>query len=765
MKKSMKLLLSIISMSIVFYFYLENLTVNVHAEDTESQIFVKPVKGLREDTIKGVDISSLISLEQSGVHFYNDEGYKDDLLNIFSENGVNYVRIRIWNNPYDEKNNGYGGGNNDLEKAIQIGQRATQAGMKIQINFHYSDFWADPGKQQAPQDWDELSVEEKEKELYSYTKDSLQKLINSGVDIGMVQIGNETNNQFVGENDWENITRLFNAGSQAVREISSDIKIALHFTNPERSGHYEHIGKILSDNQVDYDVFASSYYLFWHGSLNNLTNVLSKISSTYNKEVLVTETSYAYTFEDGDGHVNTVNQDESINLPYPISVQGQATSVRNVFQAVADVGEKGLGVIYWEPAWIPVGPKDDLENNKILWEKYGSGWASSYSSSYDPDDAGKWYGGSAVDNQALFDFKGRPLPSLKIFNLLETGSITDLLVEVINHPEITMDVNETIGLPETVWIEYNDGSGEEVKVSWDSEDSENISYNEVGEYTIKGQIDDIGEEVIATIQVLPINYVINPGFESDDLSMWAIQTVDNQTADFVSRVDSDTYSGDWALHFWDNQPMNFTVEQRLTNLAPGIYQIKANLQGENYDVDDYLSLYAFTKDTKVEEPITLNGWMNWDVPVIEEIEVRDKDLTIGIQLDISADSWGSIDNFEVIKVGELENDEDDESSKDEETSKDEENDPDDFGVGNKDPDSDATDSDDSRKTEKLTDKHEKNTESKVDSINKQEEEKKNESKLPKTGEVSQKYLLIIGIGFILIGAYFIIKDKMTKNKQ
>src|SRR5699024_9184701 len=105
--------------------------------------------------------------------------------------------IRVWNDPYDADGNGYGGGNNDLDKAIKIGQRATQYGMQAQINFHYSDFCADPGKQMSPKEWMDFSIEEKEAALYDYTKDSLEELVNAGVNVGMVQIGNETNNQFV----------------------------------------------------------------------------------------------------------------------------------------------------------------------------------------------------------------------------------------------------------------------------------------------------------------------------------------------------------------------------------------------------------------------------------------------------------------------------------------------------------------------------------------------------------------------------------------
>lgn len=257
---------------------------------------------------------------------------------------MNYIRARIWHDPYDENGNGYGGGNNDLEAAIEIGKRAAQYDMKLLANFHYSDFWADPAKQQVPKAWKNLSFEDKKTAVYEYTKESLEKMIAAGVNVGMVQVGNETNSAFIGETNWTNISELFNEGSRAVREVDSDIMIALHFTNPETSGRYANIAKTLDENNVDYDVFASSYYPFWHGTLNNLTSVLQQVANTYQKDVMVVETSYTYTTEDGDGHPNTAPSETGQTLNYPVSVQGQATAVRDVIGAVVNVGEAGIGV-------------------------------------------------------------------------------------------------------------------------------------------------------------------------------------------------------------------------------------------------------------------------------------------------------------------------------------------------------------------------------------------------------------------------------------
>ena len=197
--------------------------------------------------------------------------------------------------------------------------------------------------------------------------------------------------------------------------------MAIHFANPEKAGTYESYSKNLSYYQVDYDVFASSYYPYWHGTLENLSSVLSNIATTYGKKVMVAETSYAYTTKNTDFSGNTIGDSGSAVKGYPFSVQGQADHIRDVIDTVANKMVNGIGVFYWEGTWISVGGSS-YQQNSALWEKYGSGWASSYAASYDPHDAGKWYGGCAVENQALFDEHGKALESLKVFALVRYGN-------------------------------------------------------------------------------------------------------------------------------------------------------------------------------------------------------------------------------------------------------------------------------------------------------------------------------------------------------
>ena len=386
---------------------------------TSDSLYVSKVENMPEDFILGMDASCVPALERSGVRYYDHEGNEKDVYEILSQNGINYIRVRIWNDPYDAEGHGYGGGNCDLQNAIAIGRRATQYGMKLLVDFHYSDFWADPGKQMVPKAWVGMDYEQKKLALYEYTRDSLQALADAGVDIGMVQIGNETNGALCGESStalrgWERIMGLISAGSRAVREVCPNALVAVHFANPENADSYKSYGKNLSYYGVDYDVFASSYYPFWHGTLENLSAVLSDIATTYDKKVMVAETSYAYTPEDSDFNGNTIGEGGKVVKNYPFTPQGQANLVRDVVDTVVNGTVNGIGVFYWEGTWISVGG-DSWEANSALWEQHGSGWASSFAAAYDPDDAGQYYGGCSVENQAFFvpetSWRMPPMPS------------------------------------------------------------------------------------------------------------------------------------------------------------------------------------------------------------------------------------------------------------------------------------------------------------------------------------------------------------------
>ena len=622
------------------------------AEEEWSDVFVEPVAGISDDFIRGMDASAVLSVEKSGAKYYGYDGKEQDVFETLAESGVNYIRLRVWNDPYDENGNGYGGGDNDVATAIELGKRATQYGMKVNIDFHYSDFWADPKRQHAPKAWEGMSADEKADALYDFTKESLTQILDAGVDVGMVQVGNEINNGMSGETDVPAVMELLSAGSRAVREIADsygkDIRIVLHYTNIEDNEEVDTMAANLKEYGVDYDIFGLSYYPFWDGTNENMQNVAKNIMDRYGKKVVIAETSYCYTEKDGDGFGNSFDGIEDAVDGYAPTVQSQATMIRDICAAANEVGV--LGVFYWEGTWIPVGSED--QDNSALWEKYGSGWASSYSAEYDPDDAGLYYGGCSWDNQAMFDFTGHPLPSLNVFRYLKDGHTVPLAVDFIPQTTVSRDVGEALTLPETVEVVYNDRSADtQVPVSWDASQVAAIDTKKAGTYTVDGTLSD-GTAVTADVDVEMVNYVKNPGFEEADRSMWEISYAgENDPTDYQEKAD-DAHDGDFSLHFWSDSDMDFSICQTLTDLPAGTYQLFAFAQGGDMESTSDLELYAVINGEEIgSDAFMLTTWTDWKQPKVDNIRIGDGDtLTIGVRMKCNANSWGTIDDFTLNRI-------------------------------------------------------------------------------------------------------------------
>lgn len=632
---------------------------------------------LTDDFITGADLSSYISLKESGTVFKDENGNPlsdAEFFRYLHDGGTNWVRIRIWNNPYDSSGRGYGGGNNDLEKAKTIGKLASDAGMKVLIDFHYSDFWADPGKQQAPKAWKAYGLDEKVAAVESYTLTSLNALKAAGVNVGMVQVGNETNNAICGETTRENMAKIFNAGSKAVRAFDPSCLVALHFTNPEKGGYHSGWAADLAKYEVDYDVFATSYYPFWHGTTENLEGVLEYIAETYGKKVMVAETSWTTSWEDGDGHENTAPR-TSQALNYDISLQGQADEIRDVINAVNNVNNtqpgKAIGVFYWEPAWISPyyvydedGNADEklFKQNQEAWEKYGSGWAASYASEYDPDDAGKWYGGSAVDNQSWFDFDGTALATAKIYSLIRTGAVAERAISSIGFSTeenpLEVPLGTAVAYPKAKAI-YNDGTSEQLDVQWDEDEKEAVNTNKAGEYVVHGIVAQGGKEYKLTLTVRVMmassaNILKNPGMEAGlSQTDWKV----SGAADCISTKEKDwkenPRTGTYAMNFWSEKATEFTVSQTVTPEA-GTYTFGGYIQGDGAGTEDVQYAFVEVSDgsskSRRQAAFTLNGWRNWSNPQIADIRVNEGEtVTVGVTIKATETGtsgvWGSLDDF------------------------------------------------------------------------------------------------------------------------
>lgn len=359
--------------------------------------------------IKGMDLSTLIELEQCGAKYY-DNGKEEDLLSIFKKYDVDTIRIRLWNDPYSPEGEPYGAGTNDLATSIEIGKRVTKAGFGVLLNFHYSDFWADPGKQIKPKAWADYNVEQLERAVYDFTLESLRAFQEAGVNITMIQVGNELSNGLLWPEgkvpNYDNIARFVSAGIRAVRALDEEVPIMLHLDNGGNNALYREWFDNYVQRGEDFQIIGLSYYPFWHGSLQALEDNMNDIAVRYHKDLVVAEVSMGYTMEDyrsyekltadeGKGYATKPELVEKIE--YPMTKQGQFDFMKDFLNRVSRVAEnRGCGFFWWEPAWLPVP---------------GSGWATPASLKYmnDPGPCGNEWA-----NQALFDYEGNALPTLEV---------------------------------------------------------------------------------------------------------------------------------------------------------------------------------------------------------------------------------------------------------------------------------------------------------------------------------------------------------------
>ena len=407
----------------------------------DQKVTIKKVKGMSESSIRGMDISSYLALKKAGVKYYDYEGNETPLLKVLHDNGINYIRIRIWNDPFNAEGETYGGGGNDVSTGVEIAKEAAQYDMKVLLDFHYSDFWAEPAVQLVPKAWkkDVNNTEKMCSDVYDFTKESIQKFKDAGANIGMVQVGNEITNGLLGiysnrdkgesfnviwgdKKKSTEVNKYLKAGIKAVREYTPQALVALHLETPN-VWKYKTIMNTWKRDNVDYDVLGSSYYPFWSiAAKANTPKTLKDVqtlAASYGKMFAVFETSWVNSLNDGDGTPNSIG-DSTNTGAYEVGPQGQVNELTDLYDTVLSQ-DNGLGTFYWEGAWIPVkaGWKN-WEYNKQIADQYGTGWASKGALGYFPDSKmyykGKAaWGGTSWDNQALFDINGYPLQSLKFY--------------------------------------------------------------------------------------------------------------------------------------------------------------------------------------------------------------------------------------------------------------------------------------------------------------------------------------------------------------
>ncbi|MBT8228164.1 MAG: arabinogalactan endo-1,4-beta-galactosidase [Dactylosporangium sp.] len=333
--------------------------------------------------ICGADVSQLAKNEAYGAVYRDVAGHPRDALEILAEAGVNYLRLKVWVDPAD--------GFSDKDHVLAMARRAKAEGMQLLIDFHYSDSWADPGKQIKPAAWAALPFDQLRQALYEHTFDVLASLRAQRTPADLAQIGNEINGGLLWPDgrwdNWDGLADLLIAGASAVRDASPATRVVLHLAEGGDNAAHQWWFDNAVARGVPFDVIGVSHYVYWHGPLSSLQANLNDLAVRYDKDVLVVEAAYGFTTAENDGQENIFTAALAEAGGYPATPSGQAQALRDTMAVVAAVpGGRGLGVFYWEPTWTAVP---------------GSGW--------DPEDPTS---GNGWENQALFDYTGRALPGL-----------------------------------------------------------------------------------------------------------------------------------------------------------------------------------------------------------------------------------------------------------------------------------------------------------------------------------------------------------------
>ncbi|MGO4107828.1 glycosyl hydrolase 53 family protein [Paenibacillus sp. YAF4_2] len=566
--------------------------------------------------IKGVDISTLQALEDQHVKFY-DKGNEQDLLTIMKNHGVNYVRLRLWNDP--EQADGY----NDKAHVLAMAERVKDAGMKLLLDFHYSDFWADPGQQVKPAAWKDLSFADLKTAVYTYTEDVMSDLAAADAYPDMVQIGNEINSGMLlpdgSTTNMDNLAELIKEGAKAVRDTTPDgqtTQIMLHLAEGGNNSKFRSFFDAITARGVDYDVIGMSYYPFWHGSFQQLKSNMDDVAARYGKQIVVAETSYPNTLENGDDHPNTVGETETKLVGFEASVENQKLVTETVLNTVAHVqGGLGLGVFYWEPAWLP-----------------GVGW--------------KQGEGNAWENQAMFDYDGNALTSLDAFQY-EPGSITSVdPILVYPATSVTLAAGDSLVLPADTKVLYNEGTILAKTVEWDSYNAELL--NTPGTFTVQGDVagTDLRTSIEITVTGNP-NLIHDGSFESGTLANWSV--TGDVGAVKIDQNAGNAKAGEYSLNYWSGSAFAYQVSQTVTGLENGKYELRAYASGGVYD-EQVITLNAETGGQTYSTPITNAGYNVWKQYTVGDIQVTDGQVKVGIDVNGPANAWGYFDKFELVKV-------------------------------------------------------------------------------------------------------------------
>ena len=402
-----------------------DVTFNLKTPSIRFDMFIEPhdeypVPDLKDDYLRGGDISMLTYVESFGAKFYTADGTGKDVIDIMKENGCNIVRLRLYNNPgtpvtYNGTTYKVPEGYLDEADVLRLARRAKEKGMRVQLTFHYSDYWTNGAIQFKPKDWQNLSFEELKNAIYDYTAVFLRKMKLQGTTPEYVSLGNEIESGFLfgdatsmdavngGWNKPANQAALLGKASQAVRDECPNTQIIIHYTlseNVTANRYYTLLNNLKNNGYSNYDIIGASYYPYWTNQKPTMLNALANsMYQNFSKPVMIMETGYSWTQYrpsgrnggdyEGQLHLNGTAYNEATK-------EGQKTFIQEL-QTVIKGNSHLLGYLYWDPIMV-----DQKVNGKWI----ETAW------SYRQDGTNWWQDGNVVSNTTWFDYEGKALPVL-----------------------------------------------------------------------------------------------------------------------------------------------------------------------------------------------------------------------------------------------------------------------------------------------------------------------------------------------------------------
>ena len=561
---------------------------------------------------KGMDLSFLPELEDKGMKIKDFDVNEIDGLDLVKKYGVNAIRLRLWNNPETvEESKGYC----NLADTIAMAKRIKAHQMSFMLDFHYSDYWADPGKQTKPKAWEKLDFLELKEAVFTYTRDTLMTLKEEGVIPEIVQIGNEIRSGLLfpeGElPDYTGMVELVNAGIQGARAVadSDTMKIMIHL---DQGGRYFYIkewfDKAFEAGLEDFDLMGLSYYPFWHGTFADLKETLNKLVLDYQKPIMIVETAHAWR-KSTNGFIDE-SQEKIAGVP--ATPKGQKKVLDLVMNITASLpNQMGCGVYYWEPLCIP--------------QPGEGGWS---------------------ENMGLLDENGQVLEGIHTFEFSREKLHSKDPAKVYEPPFLQLQEGEHPVLPEQLSVLYYDGTVKKKPVIWQTDLQEWVE----GIYSIQGKIEGVKEPVSCRIQVfkeIPIrkNLILDPNWDNG-LTQWNLDKSEEQVVAQLFPEFVDPFPAPPLNAIRVESPKNFTfcVSQQVDITKEDYYNLQVEYKGTdttNVEICLFIKTSEETRETMIHP-----SEHEWGIYEVKHVLCKPGKITVGIKI-VSPPVYGLMRRFQL----------------------------------------------------------------------------------------------------------------------